>query len=316
MRKIWLALATALLSACAAPRAEPTRVASANQEDASMSIEHNKTLARRYWDEVINQRKVAVIDEIFAADYVQHHVGIPPGIAGIKQFVEGAMVAFPDQHATIEDIRTDGDRVITRTTIRATHSGPFRGIPPTGRTVVIEVIDIWRVENGKLQEHWGIFDNLSFMRQLGAIPEAPRSPSTERKDAAASTPDEQAIVREVQAFSEAWSRGDAKAAASFYTEEGVRVGASGDAQKGRVEIQAAYDKLLHGPFAGAKITQERGTVRLLAPDLAVWQGGMEILPRGGNSTIKGYVVQVMKKVDGRWLVLEAHPKLFPPPSSR
>jgi uncharacterized protein (TIGR02246 family)/steroid delta-isomerase-like uncharacterized protein len=282
-----------------------------------MSIEHNKTLARRYWDEVINQRKVAVIDEIFAADYVQHHVGIPPGIAGIKQFVEGAMVAFPDQHATIEDIRTDGDRVITRTTIRATHTGPFRGIPPTGRTVMIEVIDIWRVENGKLQEHWGIFDNLSFMRQLGAIPEAARSPSSERKDGAvSSSSDEEAIIREVQAFSDAWSRGDAKAAASFYTEEGVRVGAFGDTQKGRVEIQAAYDKLLHGPFAGAKITQERGTVRLLAQDLAVWQGGMEIVPRSGASPIKGYVVQVMKKVDGRWLVLEAHPKLFPPPATR
>ncbi|MBI2388057.1 MAG: SgcJ/EcaC family oxidoreductase [Deltaproteobacteria bacterium] len=122
---------------------------------------------------------------------------------------------------------------------------------------------------------------------------------------------EDAIFREVQAFSQVWSRGDAKAAASFFTEDGVRVGAFGDVQHGRAELEAAYDKLLHGPMAGAKVTQERGTVRLLGPDLALWQGGMEISV--GGTTIKGYVVQLMKKTGGRWLVLEAHPKLFPPP---
>lgn len=128
-----------------------------------------------------------------------------------------------------------------------------------------------------------------------------------------STGDEDAIVREVQAFSEAWSRGDAKAAAGFYTEDGVRVGAMGDVQHGRAELEAAYDKLLHGAFAGAKVTQERGAVRMLTPELALWRGGMEITPAGGGPPVKGHVAQIMKKVDGRWLVLEAHPKPFPPP---
>jgi uncharacterized protein (TIGR02246 family)/steroid delta-isomerase-like uncharacterized protein len=131
----------------------------------------NKALARRYWDEVINQGKVAVIDEIFAADYDQHHVGVPPGLAGIKAFVKTMSVAFPDQHATIEDTIVEGDRVMTRTTVRATHTGPFRDIAPTGRSVSVEILDIWRVEDGKLKEHWGVFDNLAFLRQLGAIPE-------------------------------------------------------------------------------------------------------------------------------------------------
>jgi uncharacterized protein (TIGR02246 family) len=128
----------------------------------------NKALARRYWDEVVNQGKVGVLDEIFAADYVQHHVGVPPGLAGIKAFVNMMSAAFPDQHATIEDILVEGDRVMTRTTVRATHTGPFRDIAPTGRPVSVEVIDIWRVEDGKLKEHWGVFDNLAFLRQLGA----------------------------------------------------------------------------------------------------------------------------------------------------
>ena len=125
--------------------------------------------------------------------------------------------------------------------------------------------------------------------------------------------DEESIMREVQAFSEAWSRGDAKAAASFYTVDGVRVGAMGDVEHGRAELEAAYERLLHGPFAGATVTQERGTVRLLTADLALWQGGMVIQPAGGAPALKGYVVQLMKRVDDRWLVLEAHPKLFPPP---
>jgi uncharacterized protein (TIGR02246 family) len=135
------------------------------------TAERNKALARRYWDEVINQGKVAVLDDIFAADYVQHHVGVPPGLAGIKAFVKAMSVAFPDQHATIDDILVEGDRVMTRTTIRATHTGPFRDIAPTGRAISVEVLDIWRVEDGKLKEHWGVFDNLAFLRQLGAIPE-------------------------------------------------------------------------------------------------------------------------------------------------
>ena len=125
--------------------------------------------------------------------------------------------------------------------------------------------------------------------------------------------EQEAITAETQAFAEAWSKGDAKAAASYYTEDGVRVGAFGDVQRGRPEIEAAYEKLLHQTMSGAKAKQERGTVRMLTPELAVWQGALEIIPAGGAAALKGHVVQVMKKVQGRWLILEAHPKLFPPP---
>ena len=125
--------------------------------------------------------------------------------------------------------------------------------------------------------------------------------------------DEQAIFSETQAFAEAWNRGDAKAAAAFYTNDGVRVGAFGDVQHGRPEIEAAYDWLLHHTMPGAIVKQEQGSVRMLSPELAVWQAGIEIVPPGGGSSLKGHVVQVMKKVEGRWLILEGHPKIFPPP---
>ena len=127
------------------------------------------------------------------------------------------------------------------------------------------------------------------------------------------TGDEETILNETTFFAEAWSQGDAKAAASYFAVDGTRVGAFGDIQHGRTEIEAAYDKLLHQTMPGAVVKQERGSVRMLSPELAVWQGGIEIVPVVGGVALKGYVVQVMKKVDGRWLILEGHPKLFPPP---
>lgn len=130
------------------------------------------------------------------------------------------------------------------------------------------------------------------------------------------TNDEQTIMNETASFAEAWSRADSKAAASFYTEDGMRVGAFGDIQNGRSEIEAAYERLFHQTMPGAVVKQERGSVRMLTSELAIWQGGMEIIPAGSGPALKGYVVQVMKKVEGRWLIFEAHPKLFPPPLPR
>jgi uncharacterized protein (TIGR02246 family) len=123
----------------------------------------------------------------------------------------------------------------------------------------------------------------------------------------------EAIIAEIQAFAKAWERGDAKAAASFYTHDAVRVGAFGDAQHGQVEIEGAYLRLFNQMMPGAKMSQERGTIRMLAPDLAVWQGGIRITLAGDASPMHGHVVQVMKKIRGQWLVVEAHPKIFPPP---
>jgi uncharacterized protein (TIGR02246 family) len=123
----------------------------------------------------------------------------------------------------------------------------------------------------------------------------------------------EAILAETQAFAEAMNAGDAALAASFYTEDGTRVGGSGDTQHGRQEIEAAYHRLLHEAMPGARLSQERGTVRMLTPDLAVWQGGIEIVVPGSEATLRGHVVQVMNKVDGRWLILEGHPKIYPEP---
>ena len=123
--------------------------------------------------------------------------------------------------------------------------------------------------------------------------------------------DEEAIFRETEAFAEAWNSGDPKAAASFFAEDGVRMGAFGDRQVGRFEIEAAYDKLLRQTMPGATVSQERGSIRMLSPGLALWQAGIEIVPPGAGTPLKGHVVQVMKRAEDRWLILEGHPKIFP-----
>jgi uncharacterized protein (TIGR02246 family) len=123
---------------------------------------------------------------------------------------------------------------------------------------------------------------------------------------------EQAIFEELEAFAAAWSSGDAHLAASFYTDDCVRVGAFGDKQRGRVEVEAAYERLFHQGMPGAAIKQEHGSVRMLTPEYAVWQGGIGIFGPDGTRAWQGYVVQVMQKLDGRWLTLEAHPKFYPP----
>lgn len=126
--------------------------------------------------------------------------------------------------------------------------------------------------------------------------------------------DENEIVQATLDFQKAWNNGDAKAASEFFAENGVRVGAFGDIQIGKAEVEKAYEKLLNQTMPGASVKQERGTVRMLTDDLAIWQGGIELVPPGSDNSMKGHVVQVMKKENGKWLVLEAHPKFFPPAS--
>jgi len=135
-----------------------------------MVTEFNKTLARRFWEEAVNQVNLTVLDERMPACCIQHLSDVPPGRPGLKQFDTVEFAAFPDRHATIEDAFSEGDKVVTRTFIKATHTGPLGNIAATGRQVSIAVVDIWRIEDGQLTEHWGIVDNLGMLQQLRVIP--------------------------------------------------------------------------------------------------------------------------------------------------
>ena len=135
------------------------------------SIEENKAMTRRIF-EVFNTGNLALADELIATNVVDHQAppGIEPGLAGFKQIVTMFRTAFPDIQMTIEDIIAEGDKVVTRSTMRGTHQGEFMGIPPTGKQFTATAIDIVRFAGGKGVEHWGNSDDLGMLQQLGVIP--------------------------------------------------------------------------------------------------------------------------------------------------
>jgi uncharacterized protein (TIGR02246 family) len=127
------------------------------------------------------------------------------------------------------------------------------------------------------------------------------------------TAEEQSISSLMKAFHEAWNKGDARVTASCFTDDGIRVGPEGDIQHGKAEIEAAYDQMLK-TMPGTTLKFQPGSIRMLSSEYATWQAEMEIIPAGGKSSAKGYSFALLKKVDGRWFILEAHPKSFPLPA--
>ncbi|HXC03136.1 MAG TPA: ester cyclase, partial [Bacteroidia bacterium] len=117
-----------------------------------------------------NKGKLATADELIAASFTNHAApGAAPGPGSFKQLVMMYRAAFPDVQFTIEDLLGDGDKVVVRNTFHGTHTGPFMGIAPTGRHISQEQMHIVRVDAGLIVEHWAVRDDLSLMRQLGAI---------------------------------------------------------------------------------------------------------------------------------------------------
>ena len=141
-----------------------------------MSEKQNKAIVRRFVEEVFNRGNMSVADELMAPDFVEHEelpLGIPRDLEGVKQMTTMMRSAFPDFKATIEDIIAEGNKVVIRMTCSGTQKGEFMGIAPTGKSVSIGVIDIIRIADGKLVEHWGQMDSMGMMQQLGAIPAGP-----------------------------------------------------------------------------------------------------------------------------------------------
>ena len=160
-----------------------------------MSLEENKALIRRVHNEVINEGKLDVMDEIYSTDFVAHPssqhgyealkqliTNYPPtaynnlqNLETYKAVIVRLRTAFPDFQSTVEDQIAEGDKVVTRATGRGTHKGEFLGIAPTHKQVVWRIINISRIDNGKIVENWRESDVLSLLQQLGAIPSPEKS---------------------------------------------------------------------------------------------------------------------------------------------
>ncbi len=119
-----------------------------------MSVEENKAIELRFFEEVVNKGNLAVIDEIVAANFVDRSTlpGVTPDCKGYKQFFAMAHSAFPDFHSTLEDMIAEGDKVVQRFTVRGTHKGEWMGIAPTGKQIEMGGIAVHRLAGGKIVE--------------------------------------------------------------------------------------------------------------------------------------------------------------------
>jgi steroid delta-isomerase-like uncharacterized protein len=139
-----------------------------------MTTEQNKTLVRQFIEEFLTQGNVNMVKEIVAPDFIENEQlppGMPQGREGVEMITTMLHGGFSDFKATIEDIIAEDDKVMVRMTWSGTQTGEFMGMPPSGKAMSIAIVDIFRLAEGKIVEHWGVMDMMGMMQQLGAMPE-------------------------------------------------------------------------------------------------------------------------------------------------
>ena len=118
--------------------------------------EANKKLVRTVIEEVFNKRQPAEMDRFLVADFVEHNPNLPQGLEGRKKFVSAVLAGFSDYRGEIVEILAEGDKVVVRTQWSGTQDGPFLGLPPSGNKVRFSTADFFRIEGGKVVEHWDV----------------------------------------------------------------------------------------------------------------------------------------------------------------
>ena len=132
-----------------------------------MSAE-NKELIRRFYAELVNQRKIELADEIVSPDF-DDHAAHGRGLEQFKSLFSSMIAIFPDIQVALEDLIAEDDKVVARVQFSATQARSFRGFPPTHQQVTYSGMDIFRIENGKLVERWTQRDFLGMLEKLGHL---------------------------------------------------------------------------------------------------------------------------------------------------
>ena len=137
-----------------------------------MSAE-NEAVVRRFYEQMCNERKNELADELFTADHVMHDPQVPTGMgpAGMAETVAVYQEGV-DGNWGIEEIFSADDRVVVRWRGTGTHVGTVNGVPPTGRKIAVDAITIHRMADNKIAETWEVWDTLGFLQQLGVVPSA------------------------------------------------------------------------------------------------------------------------------------------------
>lgn len=138
-----------------------------------MSVEANKAVLEKFnqvMGEFWHSGNAELFDQVIAEDCVIHQPGFPPNRAGFKQVLPAFRSAFPDFKVVEWDMVAEGDKIADRVVWTATHKGELMGIPATGKTITVREAHIRRFANDKIVEHWGEWDQMGMMQQLGVIP--------------------------------------------------------------------------------------------------------------------------------------------------
>ena len=147
-----------------------------------MFTDQNKTNARRVVDEIWNKHNASLIDELFAKDAILHDPQDPTAVKGPQGFkatLETYLTAFPDTKLTIEKEIADGEYVVQHLRAVGTNTGPFNGMPATGKKAITTGAMTTKFDNGKIVEVWSFFDNLGLLQQLGVVPMPEVAPKRE-----------------------------------------------------------------------------------------------------------------------------------------
>lgn len=137
-------------------------------------MDHAATMQRAY--DLINAGDIDGFGALLADDFVEHEElpGLEPSKDGVLEFFGMWRAAFPDMQMEVQDVVASGDKVVFRVRTSGTHEGEFMGIPATGRRVDVQLVDIIRFgDDGLAHEHWGVFDTMTMMQQLGVVPDGP-----------------------------------------------------------------------------------------------------------------------------------------------
>lgn len=133
----------------------------------------NEAVVRLFMDEVLMKGNVAMIDSLVAPDFVDHNAppGLDSGIAGMRKWVPEMHAGMPDGKIEVLEVFTNGDLAATHVRQTGTNTGPMMGMPATGKKMDVRGVDVVRLRDGKAIEHWGYWEEMKMMQQMGMMPE-------------------------------------------------------------------------------------------------------------------------------------------------
>ncbi|GAA4686104.1 ester cyclase [Pseudonocardia yuanmonensis] len=138
-------------------------------------LARTKQLVDEFIQALFTRGELDAVDRYLAPHYVDHDPPVPDAPSGREALRRAAALfrtAFPDWHSDVEQLVAEGDVVVERFTARGTHRGEFLGVPPTGETVELAGINVFRLEGDRIVERWGRLDELGLLRRLGLVPAA------------------------------------------------------------------------------------------------------------------------------------------------